>query len=40
MPSDLVYKLRNDLGLSAAEVAAMSLREAVELMRRHWMGER
>lgn len=39
LPSDLVYKLRNDVGLSAGEVAVMSLQEAVERMQRHWMGE-
>lgn len=38
LPSDLVYKLRNDVGLSAGEVAVMSLQEAVERMQRHWMG--
>ena len=38
LPSDLVYKLRHDLGLPAGEIAAMSLQEAVERMRRHWMG--
>lgn len=40
LPSDLVYKLRNDLGVPEAEIAAMSLQEAVDLMQRYWMGER
>ena len=39
LPSDLVYKLRNDVGLPEGEIAAMSLQEAVERMRRYWMGE-
>ena len=38
LPSDLVYKLRNDVGLSAGEIAAVSLQEAVERMQRYWTG--
>ena len=39
LPSDLVYRLRNDVGLPEGEIAAMSLQEAVERMQRYWTGE-
>lgn len=38
LPSDLVYQLRNEVGLSSGEIAVMSLQEAVERMQQHWMG--
>lgn len=39
LPADLVYLLVNRVGLTEAEVAAMSREEAIDRLRRFWMKE-
>lgn len=40
LPASLAYQLVHTLGLSDAEVAVMTLEEAVERMQEHWSRER
>lgn len=39
LPAGLAYQLVHNLGLSAAEVAALTLDDAVRLMQEHWSQE-